>query len=69
MLRARFYVPIPMFLLVAVHVSSSSSPCDLVSLAAAPAEVTQCPPSAWGRGALRDFGPSVCEGDYLRPLS
>jgi len=23
----------------------------------------------WGRGALRDFGPSGCEGDYLRTTS
>jgi len=22
--------------------------------------------AAWGRGALRDFGPSGCEGDYIK---
>ena len=24
-------------------------------------------PNAWGRGALRDSGPSGCEGDYVNP--
>jgi len=40
------------------------TPLSLVSFAAVFRVVTQ---RSWGRGALRDFGPSGCEGDYFKP--